>query len=130
MTRPSLAGIEKRANAATEGPWFQGRNGRPHESTRDVYSKREPHEPDSHDIATYMHSDEDAAFIADARTAVPALTAAVRDVLAALTPHWDAQVRREAKFGRSGSACVCEVCDAVRALATHLDLTDTEGDPT
>ena len=84
MTRPSLAGIEKRAERSPMSTW----------------------------------------------TAVPALTAAVRDVLAALTPHWDAQVRREAKFGRSGSACVCEVCDAVRALATHLDLTDTEGDPT
>ena len=130
MTRPSLAGIEQLAAAATEGPWFQGRNGRPHESTRDVYSKREPHEPDSHDIATYMHSDEDAAFIAHVRTAVPALTAAVRDVLAALTPHWDAQVRREAKFGRSGSACVCEACNAVRAIIAHLDLTDPEGDPT
>ena len=76
MTRPSLANIEQRAAAATAGPWFQGRNGRPHESTCDVYSKREPHEPDSHDIATYVHSEEDAAFITAARTDVPALLAA------------------------------------------------------
>ena len=86
MTRPSLVNIEERAAAATAGPWFQGRNGRPHESTCDVYSKREPHEPDSHDIATYVHSEEDAAFITDARTAVDALTAAVRDVLALHAP--------------------------------------------
>ena len=132
MTRPSLAGIEQRAASATAGPWFQGRNGRPHESTRDVYSKREPHEPDSHDIATYVHSEEDAAFITAARTDLPALTAAVRDVLKVAAPHWEWATRRETKFGRpaSDASCVCEVCKIVRALATHLDLTDPEGDPT
>lgn len=132
MTRPSLAGIEQRAAAATAGPWFQGRNSRPHESTCDVYSKREPHEPDSHDIATYVHSEEDAAFITDARTAVPALTAAVRDVLKVVAQHWEWATRRETKFGRpaSDASCVCEVCKIVRALAAHLDLTDPEGDPT
>ena len=127
MTRPSLAGIEKRAAAATAGPWFQGRNGRPHESTRDVYSKREPHEPDSHDIATYVHSEEDAAFITAARTDVPALTATVRDVLAV---HVDATCSR----GYPQAYCVdCDQawpCATARALAAHLDLTDPEGDPT
>ena len=138
MTRPSLAGIEQRTAEATAGPWFQGREGRPHESTRDVYSKREPHEPDSHDIATYVHSEEDAAFITDARTAVPALTAAVRDVLA---------LHRPQPYGREGAPpfvlrlvcdhCLAEFdgaveypCPTVRAIATHLDLTDPEGDPT
>ena len=129
MTRPSLAGIEQRTAAATEGPWFQGRNGRPHESTRDVYSKREPHEPDSHDIATYVHSEEDATLIAHARTDLPALTAAVRDVLA---------LHREDGYGEC-SHCpdpsdahwsVPYPCPTVRALAAHLDLTDPEGDPT
>ena len=160
MTRPSLAGIEQRAASATAGPWFQGRNGRPYESTCDVYSKREPDEPDSHDIATYMHSDEDAAFIANARTAVPALTAAVRDVLALHQPC-DNDVARtpicQACRGRAGvwecgcwadedrqpvcSSCTdsdplgrvtpsAYPCPTVRAIATHLDLTDPEGDPT
>ena len=64
VTRPSLAGIEQRTAAATAGPWFQGRNGRPYEGTCDVYSRREPDEPDSHDIATYMYSEEDVAFVA------------------------------------------------------------------
>ena len=141
MTRPSLAGIEKRTAAATEGPWEV--NG-PDEDWAVIHSGPDSvihaytaHDPDCErctcggDEAGHVAiSVEDAELIAHARTDLDALTAAVRDVLAALTPHWDAQVRREAKFGRSGSACVCEACNAVRALATHLDLTDTEGDPT
>ena len=134
MTRPSLAGIEKRAASATAGPWFQGRNGRPYESTCDVYSKREPDEPDSHDIATYMHSDEDAAFIAAARTAVPALTAAVRDVLA--VHREGGEVLGYDAEGVLDYIPACVECDQAwpcatrRALAAHLDLTDPEGDPT
>ena len=131
MTRPSLAGIEKRAASATAGPWFQGRNGRPYESTCDVYSKREPDEPDSHDIATYMHSDEDAAFIAAARTAVPALTAAVRDVLAECERFRfkgrGAPDDMPTEFDEGADAAVSAI---LRALAAHLDLTDPEGDPT
>ena len=134
MTRPSLADIEKRAASATAGPWFQGRNGRPYESTCDVYSKREPDEPDSHDIATYMHSDEDAAFIAAARTAVPALTAAVRDVLA--VHREGGEVLGYDAEGVLDYIPACVECDQAwpcatrRALAAHLDLTDPEGDPT
>ena len=123
MTRPSLAGIEQRAAAATAGPWFQGRNGRPHESTCDVYSKREPHEPDSHDIATYVHSEEDAAFITDARTAVPAQAAAVRDVLK-VADDLDA-------MPADATLRTCDVAHLIRyAVRNHLDLTDPEGDPT
>ena len=137
MTRPSLAGIEQRTAEATAGPWFQGRNGRPHESTRDVYSKREPHEPDSHDIATYVHSEEDAAFITAARTVVPALTAAVRDVLALHQGDWScgnpAHTNPDVGCPECGEYCVdCDQawpCSTVRALAAHLDLTDPEGDP-
>ena len=127
MTRPSLAGIEQRAAAATPEPWFQGRNGRPYEGTCDVYSRREPDEPDSHDIATYVHSEDDAAFIAHARTDVEALTAAVRDVLA---------MHAEATCSRGYPQAFCIDCDqvwpcaTVRALAARLDLTDPEGDPT
>ena len=59
-------------------------------------------------------------------TAVPALTAAVRDVLA---------VHVEATCSRGYPQAYCVDCDqawpcaTVRALATHLDLTDPEGDP-
>ena len=131
MTRPSLAGIEQRTAAATEGPWFQGRNGRPHESTRDVYSKREPHEPDSHDIATYVHSEEDAALIAHARIDLVDLTAAVRDVLAECERFRfkgrGAPDDMPTEFDEGADAAVSAI---LRALAAHLDLTDPEGDPT
>ena len=143
MTRPSLAGIEQRTAAATEWPWEV--NG-PDEDWAVIHSG-----PDSVIHAYTVHdqdcegctcggdeaghvaiSVEDAAFIAAARTAVPALTAAVRDVLKVAAPHWEWATRRETKFGRpaSDASCVCEVCKIVRALATHLDLTDPEGDPT
>lgn len=121
MTRPSLAGIEKRAAAATEGPW---------RSQRFTVVPPGVGFDEPGDEVALTQWPVNAEFIAETRTAVPALTAAVRDVLTALAPHWDAQVRREAKFGRSGSACVCEACNAMRALAAHLDLTDPEGDPT
>ena len=123
MTRPSLAGIEQRTAAATAGPWFQGRNGRPHESTCDVYSKREPHEPDSHDIATYVHSEEDAAFITDARTAVPALTDAVRDVLALHAPvQYGTSPLLVCQHCRTGQGNrVAHPCPTVRALAGDPD---------
>ena len=104
MTRPSLAGIEQRAEARA--------------SYADERSETE-------------HDPEEYSALADGSAAdVPALLAAVRDVLKAATPHWENQTRREAKFNRPGSACVCEVCDIMRALAARLDLTDPEGDLT
>jgi hypothetical protein len=71
-------------DAATEGPWFQGRTGRRYESDRDVYSKREPDEENSHDITTYVWSAEDAALIANARTSLPLALDALEAVLAVL----------------------------------------------
>ena len=68
-------------DAATEGPWFQGREGRRYESDRDVYSEREPEHEGSHDIATYVWSAGDAALIADARTAMPRALDALEAVL-------------------------------------------------
>ena len=68
-------------DAATEGPWFQGRSGRRYESDCDVYSEREPDDEDSHDIATYVWSAEDAALIADARTSLPRALDALTAVL-------------------------------------------------
>lgn len=70
------------AEAATEGPWFQGRDERAYENAREVYSKREPEESGSHDIATFTWSDADAEFIAAARSSVPKLIAAVEAVMA------------------------------------------------
>ena len=134
MTRPSLAGIEQRAAAATPGPW---------EATQDKCWGEKYPSLSIQRVSEYTDYDpahagcepldaEDAEFIAAARTAVPALTAAVRDVLKVAAPHWEWATRRETKFGRpaSDASCVCEVCKIVRALAAHLDLTDPEGDPT
>ena len=114
MTRPSLAGIEQRAERSPMSTW----------------------------------------------TAVPALTAAVRDVLALHQPC-DNDIARtptcQTCRGRAGvwecgcwadedrqpvcSSCTdsdplgrvtpsAYPCPTVRALAAHLDLTDPEGDPT
>lgn len=64
---------------------------------------------------------------------VPALTAAVRDVLAlhnAGGERWEGfprADRRVAYCTRDGEAAPCAT---VRALATRLDLTDPEGEPT
>ena len=135
MTRPSLAGIEQRTAAATEGPWeaYEGTVGamtgpRDCGGCSSLVSPR--HEPARFWSEVARAAPADAELIAHARMDLVDLTAAVRDVLKAAAPHWENQTRREAKFNRPGSACVCEVCDIVRALATHLDLTDPEGEPT
>ena len=83
-------------DAATEGPWFQGRTGRRYESDRDVYSKREPDEENSHDIATHVWSAEDAALIADARTSLPLALDALDAVLALLPEQGSADEDRPA----------------------------------
>ena len=161
MTRPSLADIEKRAAEATGGPWedfllFS-------ESGKPMRYEVAPASDSEHEVAQLSLAHEgDAAFIADARTAVPALTAAVRDVLALHQPYtiWAyddvngvwiydehgehvvvAIVCRECTPATSMSLLGdCEwtidhpvvehPCPTVRALATRLDLTDLEGDPT
>lgn len=132
MTRPSLAGIEKRAAAATAGPWRAADEHGDLPGTDPAWCVSRMTEDGRwmHDVADEFGLEPaDAAFIADARTAVPALTAAVRDVLALhqedghgecshcpdpSDAHWSAPYP----------------CPTVRALATHLDLTDPEGDPT
>ena len=129
--------IEARANAATEGPWLV--NG-PDEQWAVISSGSDSvlHSymrcrPDcegcecGESVAEVAIELEDAEFIAHARTDIPALTAAVRDVLAL---HWEATCSR----GYPQAYCVdCDQawpCPTVRALAAHLDLTDPEGDPT
>ena len=72
--------LQRLADAATPRPWFQGRGNQRFENPREVYSKREPEEEDSHDIATFVWSDEDAEFIVASRSAIPALLDRVREL--------------------------------------------------
>ena len=145
MTRPSLAGIEQRAAEATAGPWEV--NG-PDEDWAVIHSGPDSvihaytvHDPDCEgctcggDEAGHVAiSVEDAEFIADARTAVPALTAAVRDVLALHREGGEVMGYDAEGVLDYLSACIeCDQawpCATRRALAARLDLTDPEGDPT
>ena len=113
MTRPSLAGIEQRTAAASEGSpeaWLN------RDGTIIVCDRLE--QPMTRD---------DVRLIRHARTDLDALTAAVRDVLA---------LHAEATCSRGYPQAFCIECDqvwpcaTVRALAARLDLTDPEGDPT
>ena len=88
-----IAARRERLAAATEGPWFQGRAGHRYESDRDVYS-------DSHDIATYVWSAEDAQLIADARTSLPRALDALEAVL---KEAW----RIESGHHFHGTTCIC-----------------------
>ena len=139
MTRPSLAGIEQRAAAATEGPW---------EATQDKCWGEKYPSLSIQRVSEYTDYDpahagcepldaEDAAFIAAARTDVPTLTAAVRDVLALHTDGGQSQGYTDDAPGGYGyiDHCCTECgsfgefgepwpCPTVRALAAHLDLTD------
>lgn len=76
-------------DAATEGPWFQGREGHRYESAHEVYSKREPDEEDSHDIASYVWSAEDAALMVDARASLPRALDTLEAVLEFATAERD-----------------------------------------
>lgn len=70
-----LDAIKAREEAATEGPWYQGRASRQYETDCDVFSG--PDMETAHDIATYCWSAEDATFITKARTDVPLLVAEI-----------------------------------------------------
>ena len=113
MTRPSLASIEPfSATPWLFQPWGgQNQNGDYAESIL----------IDAHGEAlTYGLPNADGALIA----AAPELLAAVRDVLAILAG-------REAEMGDLALPDLRALIRDVRAaLATHLDLTDPEGDPT
>ena len=37
-------------------------------------------------------------------------------VRAVCAEHWEYQTRREAKFGRTGSSCICHACEVMRAI--------------
>ena len=100
-------------NAATEGPWaVDGPAQAGPDDSMVVYPK-----DDAGAIAYVQPAWDDADAIVDAHNvAVPVLLTAVENVLELLSPHYESQVRREAKFGRKGSACVCEVCRAMEAV--------------
>ena len=91
--------IEARTNAATPGPWEAGCNDR-----HVLYVTTENEEfcaeygPELYDSQGFF-SDDDAEFIAHARTDVPDMAAALRAVLAIHTP-----VDR----GRATACCTCE----------------------
>ena len=131
MTRPSLAGIEKSAAAATEGPWSAAdeHGDLPGADPAWCVSRMTEDGRWMHDVADEFGLEPaDAEFIAAARTAVPALTAAVRDVLALhFTRHTVVSGNPPLPCDACGRALPCPT---VRALAAHLDLTDPEGDPT
>ena len=137
MTRPSLAGIEQRGAAATEGPWV----------TWEADATFVTHPDKTSDELGFWiaegYEEPDAALIAHTRTDLPALTAAVRDVLALHTDGGQSQGYTDDAPGGYGyiDHCCAECgsfgefgepypCATVRALAAHLDLTDPEGDPT
>ena len=139
MTRPSLAGIEQRTAAATEGPWEAfgttvGAMTGPVDCGGCSGLPSPRHEPAClwRDLAEA--SEPDTEFIADARTAVPALLAAVRDVLALHREGGEVMGYDAEGVLDYLPACIdCDQaypCATVRALAAHLDLTDPEGEPT
>ena len=97
--------LQRLADAATPGPWFQGRGNQRFEKPREVYSKREPEEEDSHDIATFVWSDEDAEFIVASRSAIPALLDRVRE----LEAERDAALSTIAKVEALHQETACEV---------------------
>lgn len=74
-----LEPIQERLDAATPGPWFQGRESDRYENTREVYSEREV-SATSEDVATFIHHPEDAALIANAPEDLARLLAAVKAV--------------------------------------------------
>lgn len=96
--------IEARANAATEGPWtaeYSGEQGNcvlppGYRSTREAVA-----------VTRLLRARADAEFIAQARTDVPALVAALRAVVAI---HRPVTVPGEV-FGTWGEAKQCEDCE-------------------
>jgi len=72
-----LAEIQARADAATPGPWYQGRDKISGESDGEAWTREDCTDPESCDLFPTAAREEDAHFIAHARTDVPALVAEV-----------------------------------------------------
>lgn len=73
--------MKSRLEAATPGPWFQGRDSNRWENATEVYSEREV-SATSRDICTSVALPEDAELIAHAPTDTARLLAAVKAVVA------------------------------------------------
>ena len=111
--RDRLDEIQARADKATDGPW-DGDYG--HFGTGIVAGRVRT----GPNVIGSMWRPSDGTFTAHARADVPTLVAALRAVQDGLGPHYDSQVRRNAKFGRIGSDCVCEGCNTYRAVENAL----------
>ena len=130
MTRPKLADITQRAEAATEGPWeVDGSEVSQHWSLPEPWLTVASNEVACMSYcyggsARGIERDEDAAFIAHARTDVPALSAAVRDVLA-VADQLDRLAARhpDSETGRVETAAAHEIRTAITA---HIDTTPKE----
>lgn len=98
MTDAELAELERLCEVATPGPWeweagmFTGAAGRPYNLQVRVASPWGEGELHPHVLLKTVNGwepkDSDAAFIAAARTAVPALIAEVRRLRDALESEW------------------------------------------
>ena len=105
ITAERLAEIEERANAATPGPWWPEHRGVMAEGVEIV---------DDCAVAGWDVYPENQAFIAAARTDVPALVAEVRRLAAALDAAADGATPITAP---TREAFACERCGGRRAVA-------------
>jgi hypothetical protein len=113
--------IRDRLNAATPGPWFQGRERDRYENIREVYSEREP-SATSHDICTSVWNDNDAEFIANAPTDVARLLNAVQNVLDVHQPVTDELGGQHCAWClHRDNGSVWYPCPTVRAITTALE---------
>lgn len=67
-----------------------------------------------------IHGALDAEFIAETRTRFPQAVAALNTVASICGEHFDWQMRRAEKFGRSAPDCSCEVCRTMLAVKNVL----------
>ena len=99
--------IEARANAATPGPWEAGCNDRHmHYVTTENEEFCAEYGPELYDSQGFF-SDDDTEFIAHARTDVPALVAALYEVL---DQHQRVVLPTYLPIGRMEDVSICGVC--------------------
>ena len=111
-----LDAIEARANAATSGPWYQGRDGRRYESSHEVFTREDMYDAESRDAYPQAARSEDAEFIAHAREDVPALVAAVRER--------DEMLAKISAAVAAGTYSNRELREAIQYIANVVDRTD------
>jgi len=102
MTDPDLDAIEQRAKAATPGPWavWHDLDRQGFKTVGDAHSYQEildSGETEECNPTAHVYTDEDAEFIAHARTDVPALLARGRELEAGVRSA-RAEALREAAF--------------------------------